>query len=330
MSRVLVTGGAGFIGSNILADLEEAGADILCCDRLEASATGKWRNLAKRTLSDLIDPDRLWTWLSAQGHTLHAIVHMGAISATNPPDADAVAETNFRLSRDLWRWCSEHQVRFVYASSAAVYGGAESGFDDAFDRETLSALRPLNVYGWSKAAFDRWVRLAVDRGEAPPAWAGLRFFNVYGPNEAHKGSMRSVAKQMHEAIAAEQPVSLFRSHRDGVADGEQKRDFVWVRDCSAITAWLADSVPVGAIFNVGSGEARSFYDLAVTMHAAMQKPLAIAWRDTPEDLRAHYQYFTQADLTRLRDAGWSKPMTSLEAGTRAYVEDFLSRPDPYR
>ena len=330
MSLVLVTGAAGFIGSNICAELAGAGWDVAACDRLRTAASGKWRNLAKRPLADFVAPDAMWDWLAAHAGELAAVVHMGAVSATTEPDADLILHTNFTLSRDLWRWCAAHGTPLVYASSAATYGDGALGFADADDLASLRALRPLNAYGWSKALFDAYARRQADRGRAPPRWAGLKFFNVYGPNEGHKGAMRSVVHQLWPRVAAGEGVELFASHRPDYADGGQLRDFVSVRDCAAVVRWLLEDARPSGIYNLGTGRARSFRDLALAVFAAAGRPPRIGYVPTPELIRDAYQYFTQADMSRLRAAGYAAPFTSLEDGVADYVQRHLSQPDPYR
>ena len=331
MSRpvILVTGGAGFIGSNIVADLA-ADHEVAVCDRLGPADDGKWRNLAKHPIADFIAPEAIWAWLARRGEAVEAIVHMGAISSTTHPDADEVMHVNFGLSRDLWDWCAAHQRRLIYASSAATYGDGAAGFDDADDLDSLTRLRPLNVYGWSKALFDIHARREADRGHAPAQWAGLKFFNVYGPNEGHKGPMKSVACQIWPKVAAGEPVRLFKSHREGFADGGQMRDFVHVGDAAAVVRWLLASPGVNGVFNLGSGQARSFADLAQAVFAAAGRPARIEYFDMPEALRDRYQYFTQARLDRLRAAGYAAAFTPLEQGIEDYVRGYLSQPDPYR
>ena len=329
MSLVLVTGAAGFIGSNICADLAEAGWDVAACDRLRTAQGGKWRNLAKRPLVDFVAPDALWDWLAVHAGELGAVVHMGAVSATTEPDADLIVHTNFTLSRDLWRWCAGRGVPLVYASSAATYGDGEAGFADRDDLASLRALRPLNAYGWSKALFDAYARREADRGRAPPRWAGLKFFNVYGPNEGHKGAMRSVVNQLWPPVAAGEGVELFASHRPDYADGGQMRDFVYVRDCAAVVRWLLEAARPSGVYNLGTGRARSFRDLALAVFAAAGREPRIGFVPTPELIRDKYQYFTQADMTRLRAAGYAAPFTALEDGVADYAARFLSQPDPY-
>ena len=327
---MVVTGGAGFIGSNVVARLCEDGRDVAVCDRLRAADAGKWRNLSKHPIADFIAPEALFDWLAAHAAEVEAVVHMGAVSSTTEPDADHIIHTNFGLSRDLFTWCAEHQRRLIYASSAATYGDGSEGFVDDNDPAALAALRPLNAYGWSKALFDAFAARQAARGLAPRQWAGLKFFNVYGPNEAHKGAMKSVAAQIWPEARDGQVVRLFKSHREGYADGGQLRDFVYVRDVAEITAWLLAHETVGGVFNLGSGQARSFQDMALAVFAAAGQTPRIDYFDMPEDLREKYQYFTEADMSRLRQAGYALPMTTLEDGVADYVRGYLSQADPYR
>jgi ADP-L-glycero-D-manno-heptose 6-epimerase len=328
---VLVTGGAGFIGSNIAAKLaENRDLDVVVCDRLRGVDQGKWRNIAKHPIADFVEPEAMFGWLEAHVGDLEAVVHMGAVSSTTEPDADKIVQTNFALSRDLYRWCAERQRRLIYASSAATYGDGSQGFADRDDLESLMSLRPLNAYGWSKALFDIFAVREAGRGHAPPQWVGLKFFNVYGPNEGHKGPMKSVAAQIWPKVAAGEGVSLFKSHREGYADGGQSRDFVYVRDAADVVAWLLASPAANGVYNLGSGRARSFRDLAEAVFKAAGGPAKITYVDTPPTIRAHYQYFTEADMRRLKAAGYTAPLTSLEDGIGDYVRTYLAGPDPYR
>jgi len=333
MSRrmIVVTGGAGFIGSNIVARLvADDRYDVVVCDRLETADLEKWKNLAKHPIADFWSPEVLFEQLERHAEAIEAVVHMGAISATTEPDADLILRTNFTLSRDLWDWCSIRDARLIYASSAATYGDGEQGFEDDDTLEGLSALRPLNAYGYSKLLFDQYAVRQSDRGQSPSQWVGLKFFNVYGPNEGHKGSMKSVVAQIWPKVAAGETVSLFRSHHPDYPDGGQLRDFVFVDDVVDIVAWLLESPSVSGIFNAGSGQARSFDDLAKATFAAAGKPASIAYVDMPETIRDRYQYFTEARMDRIRAAGWPGQSTPLEEGVRRYVQDFLLTADPYR
>jgi ADP-L-glycero-D-manno-heptose 6-epimerase len=256
---------------------------------------------------------------------------MGAISATTATDGDLVAATNLTLPLRLWAACAARGIPFIYASSAATYGDGSLGFEDDMRPAALAALRPLNLYGWSKLAFDRRVADMLARGlPAPPQWAGLRFFNVYGPNEYHKGRMASVLFHKFHEVQGGAPARLFRSDRAGIADGAQQRDFVHVDDCVAVMLWLLDNPQVSGLFNLGSGRARSFLELVQAMFAAMGEAPRIEFVDMPADLRGKYQYFTEAPLERLRAAGFTAPMTTLEEGVGRYVRDFLLRDDPHR
>jgi ADP-L-glycero-D-manno-heptose 6-epimerase len=256
---------------------------------------------------------------------------MGAISSTTEPDVDLIIETNLRLSSSLWGWCAGTGTRFIYASSGATYGDGSEGFDDDPSPEAMAGLRPLNAYGWSKHLFDRRVIRAVrEERVVPPQWAGLKFFNVYGPNEYHKGGMQSVVSQKFAAAAAGEPVTLFRSHRDDVEDGGQLRDFIFVDDCVQVVLWLLDNPDVSGIFNVGTGTARSFRELAEALIAAVGSASPIEYIDTPEAIRPNYQYYTCARMERLREAGYDRPFTSLENGVTAYVQNYLMQPCRYR
>jgi ADP-L-glycero-D-manno-heptose 6-epimerase len=325
----LVTGGAGFIGSHLVADLADRGHKVILCDRLGAG--DKWRNIAKRELEDVVPPEQLFEALDDHGPQIAAVLHMGAISSTTETDGDLLVESNFRLSQDLWTWCAEEGTPLIYASSAATYGDGAQGFDDTAERAELARFRPLNGYGWSKHLFDRWVARRIADGEdTPPQWAGLKFFNVYGPNEYHKGGQASVAWHLFNQIARGEPAKLFRSHHPDYADGEQLRDFVWVGDCVAVVNWLLDNPEANGLFNVGTGQARSFLDLARAVYAALGEAENIEFVPTPESIRDRYQYFTQARIERLRAAGFEQPFTSLEEGVRRYVQDYLQQADPYR
>jgi ADP-L-glycero-D-manno-heptose 6-epimerase len=325
---ILVTGGAGFIGSNIVAALADRGEEVVVCDRLRRN--GKWRNLAKHLVAEIVAPEALHAWLD-RTPPLRAIVHMGAISATTETDGDLTAATNIALPLALWAWCAAHAVPLIYASSAATYGDGSAGFDDDASPAALARLRPLNLYGWSKHAFDRRVADLVARGRPrPPQWAGLKFFNVYGPNEYHKGPMISVVKRKADEIAGGGPATLFRSHRADIPDGHQARDFIWVGDCVDVVLWLLDHPEASGLFNVGTGRARTYVEVARAVFAAMNRAPEIRFVDTPDELRAQYQYFTQARMERLRAAGYDRPFTALEDGVATYVRDYLLAADPYR
>ena len=326
----VVTGGAGFIGSNIVAALEARGQNnVVVVDRLGHDE--KWRNLAKRELADVVMPEHLFTFLDANKTKVDTIFHMGAISATTETDADLILTSNFSLSLALWKWAAINRVRLIYASSAATYGDGSAGFDDDNSLEHLARLRPLNAYGWSKNLFDRRVaRKLKDNRIKPPQWVGLKFFNVYGPNERHKGAQSSVVSQVYPQAAIDNPCHLFRSHHPDYADGGQLRDFIYIDDCVDVMMWLLDNPQVNGLFNVGTGRARSFLDLANAVFRALDKEPYIKFIDTPLEIRDKYQYFTEAKMTRLQEAGYTNPFTSLEDGVTRYVREYLSASDPYR
>ena len=325
---ILVTGGAGFIGSNLVAALCERGVSVAVSDRLRSN--DKWRNLAKADFRELIEPEALGAWLAGRGR-LDAVVHLGAISATTERDADLIFDVNVRLSARLWEWCAAHDTPFIYASSAATYGAGAQGFDDDQQLAALAQLRPLNAYGWSKHHFDRRVLAGIAAGQgAPPQWVGLKFFNVYGPNEYHKGTMQSVVAQKYPLVAAGQPVTLFTSHHPDYPDGGQMRDFIYVEDCVNVILWLLERPQVSGLYNLGSGRARSFSDLARAIAAAAGVPARIAFIPMPEAIRPNYQYYTEARMQKLRDAGYDRPFTSIEDGVRRYVEGYLAVADKYR
>lgn len=327
---IFVTGGAGFIGSNIVAKLaEDPSLDVVVCDRLREAELGKWRNIAKHPIGDFVAPEAMFDWLEKRWRDVELVVHMGAVSSTTEPDADKIIHSNFTLSRDLFRWCADHQRRFIYASSAATYGDS-TDFQDRDDLEWLAGLRPLNTYGWSKALFDLFAARQAARDYAPPQWVGLKFFNVYGPNEEHKHSMKSVASQIWPKVRDGHSVQLFKSYREGVPDGGQTRDFVYVRDVADVIGWLAKNEQVNGVYNLGSGTARTFEDLARAVFAAAGREPQIEYTPMPPAIRDKYQYFTQANMERLQAAGYNQPMTTLEDGVSDYVKRYLSQPDPYR
>jgi len=326
---LLVTGGAGFIGSNVVAALNDSGrSDVAVCDLLGQGS--KWRNLAKRQLADILAPAELPAWLDGR-RRLDAIIHLGAISETTATDGDLVIETNFRLSMRLLDWCTVHATPFIYASSAATYGDGEKGFNDDPQPAALKALRPLNLYGWSKHLFDLAVAGRAARCERlPRQWAGLKFFNVFGPNEYHKGAMMSVLAKRFDEVKAGRKVHLFKSHRHGIADGDQRRDFIYVDDAVRVLLWLLATPSVSGLFNVGTGKARSFKDLMLAAYAALGTPPNIEYIEMPASIRDSYQYFTQSDVDRLQRAGYNGRFTALEDPVDSYVKGYLDSTDRYR
>jgi ADP-L-glycero-D-manno-heptose 6-epimerase len=325
----VVTGGAGFIGSNIVHGLEAAGrGPVAVVDHIDSDE--KAANIAKRKAVETVAPQDLFSLLEDNRGRIQGVIHMGAISATTETRLVRIIKNNIILSRDLWEWCADQGVPYIYASSAATYGDGALGFDDDGSIPALKALKPLNMYGWSKAQFDIWVAERIaDGGSAPPGWAGLKFFNVFGPNEYHKGRMQSVARQVYEKAKRDEACTLFKSHHPDYPDGGQLRDFVWVGDCVDMVMWLLDHPEASGLFNCGSGKARSFADLAAAVYRALGKEPMIEFVPTPEDIRDKYQYFTEARMERIRAAGYDHPSTPLEEGVRRYVQDFLHTDDPY-
>lgn len=325
---ILVTGGAGFIGSNLHAALHEREAHTILVDRLRNG--GKWRNLRNHPPTQLIEPELLDDFL-ATSPPIRAVVHLGAISETTATDGDLVWRSNVTLSQNLWNWCASKAVPFIYASSASTYGDGSAGFDDIPNLAALRRLRPLNLYGWSKHAFDLWATAQCATGKPrPPQWAGLKFFNVYGPNEYHKGKMVSVVKNKNDEIAGGRPATLFRSDNPNVADGAQARDFIWVDDVVAALLFLLDHPEVSGLFNLGTGVARTYLDLARAVCKARGTAERIEFVPMPNGLVGQYQSFTQATMNRLRAAGFDHDYTTLEDGIARYIGCHLTQSDPYR
>jgi ADP-L-glycero-D-manno-heptose 6-epimerase len=313
----------------VVASLNEVGATDVVVSDLLGRDDAKWRNLAKHQVADLVPPAELARWLGSR--KLDAVIHMGAISDTTVTDGDLVMENNFRLSMRLLDWCTVTRTPFVYASSAATYGDGSHGFDDDWSLDALRRLKPMNLYGWSKHLFDLAV---VDRHtkkeKMPPHWVGLKFFNVYGPNEYHKGHMASILAKVFDIAKAGQPVRLFKSHREGIADGDQRRDFIYVDDAISVLRWFLEASGISGIFNVGTGKAESFRDMIAAMFKSLHLPVTIEYIDMPETIRQQYQYFTEARVERLRGAGYNGGFTSLEAAVEQYVTGYLDRHDRYR
>jgi ADP-L-glycero-D-manno-heptose 6-epimerase len=325
---ILVTGGAGFIGSNLHAALQADGYDTVIADWL--GSDGKWRNLRHHPPGLVIAPEALDDFLATRP-ALGAVVHLGAISETTATDGDLVWRSNVTLSQKLWSWCAKEGVRFIYASSAATYGDGAAGFDDDMSLLALNRLRPLNLYGWSKHAFDLWIARQLEAGApAPPAWAGVKFFNVYGPNEYHKGKMISVVKVKHDELRAGGPIKLFRSDRPDLADGAQARDFIYIDDVVAALRFMLTAPALAGLYNLGTGLARTYYDLGRAVCAANNEAANIEFIDMPVNLRGQYQSFTQAPMTRLRQAGFNHDFKTLEQGIDTYIQSYLTQPDPYR
>jgi ADP-L-glycero-D-manno-heptose 6-epimerase len=319
---LLVTGAGGFIGSNVACALAADGRSVVACDTFAHDQA--WKYLAPALIHDVIGPDQTLAWLSTNAERVSAIVHLGAISSTTETGLNQFITNNIRLTLDLWSHASAHSTTFIYASSAATYGDGSNGFLDDDSPSALASLRPLNPYGWSKHVVDRRIIDDVARSRPVPArWAGLKFFNVYGPNEGHKGSMRSVAHQLYPFAAAGESVKLFKSDNPAYADGGQLRDFIYVKDCCAVVRNMLAAPALSGIFNVGTGTARSFADLATAVFRAVDREPRIEYVDMPSALRGRYQYFTEADTSKLTAAGFAPSFHDLESGVADYVHTHL-------
>lgn len=328
----IVTGGAGFIGSNLVASLEARNLHpIIVCDKL--GTDDKWHNLRMHAPSAVIAPEALIGWLDAAvkaGKKIDAIFHIGAEAYTTETDVDLILRNNFEFSLALYHWAAAHKVRFIYTSSVATYGDGDHGFKDDETFEYLHSLKPLNPYGWSKNLFDMQVARLRAEGVSPPQVVGLKLFHVYGPNEYHKGNQRSVLTQMFAPASKGLAVKLFKSENPKYKDGNQARDFVYVKDCCDVLLWALDNAAVNGLFNVGTGTARTFNDLAAALFKSLgQKAPRIDYIDMPMAVRHKYQYYTQATLEKLRAAGYTKPFTPIEDGVVDFVKHLISG-DPYR
>ena len=326
---IIVTGAAGFIASNLLCDFNETGyTDLLLIDDL--CDGNKWKNIAKLKFFDLIDYNQDILSELSKYSNIEIVYHLGANSSTLASDAKSVFETNFKSSKFWWEWCTENNVPLVYASSAATYGDGSAGFSDTLTLHEMDRLKPLNLYGWTKHQFDKWALERSDQGYCPPSWCGLKFFNVFGPNEYHKGEMRSVMAKNYHLVCENQPIGLFKSYRAEYKHGEQCRDFIYVKDCSRITRWLGERNGVNGLFNVGTGNARTFLDVGNGISAAAGVEASIEFIDMPEVLKEKYQYHTQADMKKLQEAGYNGPYTPLESALDDYVQNYLAMRDAYR
>ncbi len=317
-ARVLVTGGAGFIGSALVWALNRRGCDdVVVCDILGTSE--KWRNLAPLRFADYVEAEALLPRLQTGAlGKFDLVLHLGACSSTTEKDATYLIKNNFEFTKDLAAWSLAGKARFIYASSAATYGDGSAGMAD--DDSKLDTLRPLNMYGYSKHLFD----LHAKRAGFLNKMVGLKYFNVFGPNEDHKGDMRSVVHKSFGQVKNEGVIQLFKSYRKDFGDGEQKRDFLYVKDAVAMTLHLAATPKAGGLFNIGSGIARTWLDLANAVFAALGRKPKIKFIEMPESLRDKYQYYTQANITRLRAAGYQEPVTSLEDAVADDVRNYLA------
>ena len=335
---IIITGAAGFIGSVVAGELNQKGYnDLILVD--DFSKKEKERNYIDLKYKSLVDRNNFFEWFKENHEEVDFVVHLGARTDTTEFDWNVFQKLNVDYTETMFTLCAEYQIPLVYASSAATYGNGELGYDDS--HEVVEKLQPLNPYGRSKNEVDKWI---LKQEKQPPFWAGLKFFNVYGPNEYHKGRMASVIFHSFNQINATGNVKLFRSHRPDFADGQQLRDFIYVKDIASVIAFMIDAKTQSrkdaenahcsqliahnlksGLYNLGTGKARSFYDLAANTFKAMGKDVNIEFIDIPEDIRDKYQYFTEANMTKLREAGYDKEFTSLEDGVADYVKNYLMR-----
>ncbi|MBQ6667743.1 MAG: ADP-glyceromanno-heptose 6-epimerase [Bacteroidales bacterium] len=321
MKYVVVTGAVGFIGSCMLQKLHEEGVgELVAVD--DFSKTEKARNTENKSYIHKVNRTEFFSWLEMNAGQVDFIIHLGARTDTTETRWEIFQELNLNYTKEVWSACSLYQIPLIYASSAATYGAGEFGYVDS--HAVVEKLRPLNLYGISKNEFDKWALEQDDEDEkTPPFWAGLKFFNVYGPNEYHKGRMASVVFHAYRQICETGRVRLFRSHRPDFKDGQQLRDFVYVKDLVKVIRFLMRYQPACGLYNVGTGHARSFYDLAANTFKAMDREVDIEFIDTPMDIRDKYQYFTEADMGKLHHAGYSEPFHTLEEGITDYVRNYL-------
>ena len=319
MRYILITGAAGFIGSCLAGNLNRKGQnDLILVD--EFSQLHKIPNLEGKHYAIKVERDELFSWLESEQPIIDLVYHLGARTDTTEFDYAILERLNLEYSKDIWSYCSRHDIPLVYASSAATYGDGGKGYED--DHRHVNALEPLNPYGISKNEFDKW---ALQQQDTPPHWYGLKFFNVYGPNEYHKGRMASVIFHAFNQIKEKGSVNLFRSHHPDYMDGRQLRDFIYVKDVIAVCQWLAEHLPTSGIYNLGTGKARSFEDLVLATFSALDMEPDIRFVDMPEDIRSRYQYFTEAVMDKLKTAGYDAPFHSLEEGIADYVRNYLAK-----
>ena len=314
---IVVTGAAGFIGSYFVSYLNRKEREnIIVVD--DFSYPEKNKNLNGKKIVGQIERTEFIEWFKENAEKVTFVYHLGARTNTAEFDTELLNELNVEYSQSIWEICTEHKIGLIYASSAATYGLGEHGYKDS--KDVIDKLEPLNPYGRSKNEFDKW---AFAQSETPPFWAGLKFFNVYGPNEYHKGRMASVIFHAHKQIEESGGMKLFQSHNPDYKDGEQKRDFVYVKDLAQVMLWLREAMPKNGLYNMGSGKARTFLDLVNATFKAMGKEPKVSFIPTPEDIRDKYQYFTEADMSKLKEAGYTDDFTSLEEGVKDYVQNYL-------
>ncbi len=315
---IVITGGAGFIGSSVVKKLNDEGiSEIVIVDNLGNSE--KWKNINGLNFIDYFNKKEFYEMVINETvpFSIETVIHMGACSSTTEYDADYLMQNNLRFSKELIKYCLPQRARFIYASSAATYGDGEKGYSD--NEENISELRPLNMYGYSKQLFDIWLQ----NMDLLDKVAGLKFFNVYGPNEYHKGDMRSVVHKAYEQILQTGKVKLFKSYREDYKDGGQKRDFIYIKDIMDIIYYFMENPDINGLYNLGTGDASTWLELVTPIFEAVGKPVNIEFIEMPDTLKDKYQYFTQADITKLRKSGYSKEMHNVKAGVKDYVENYL-------
>jgi ADP-L-glycero-D-manno-heptose 6-epimerase len=326
-ASIIVTGSAGFIGSCMAQYLNEKGyRNLILVDDFGVEA--KRKNWESKAYAHIVERHSLFDWLETHQPKIDIVIHLGARTDTTEFDYSIHEALNVQYSKDIWAYCAANQVPLIYASSAATYGAGEFGYDD--DHALTEKLQPLNPYGISKNEFDKWALHQSKENSQPPFWAGLKFFNVYGPNEYHKGRMASVIWHAFNQIQKDGVVKLFKSHKEEYKDGEQLRDFVYVKDVVSVIGWMMESMVNGewsigkdGLYNLGTGTARAFNDLVKATFSGLDLAPNIVFIDMPEDIRDKYQYFTEANMKKLRDAGYAEPFYSLEAGVGDYVRGYL-------
>lgn len=317
---ILITGAAGFIGANAVRSYAASGAKIISVDSLEYF-DGRTEHHGI-DFGTRVDRMKLFDWLKTEKPEISAILHLGACANTMETNREYLWKMNVEYSQQLWNYAKDEDIPFVYASSAATYGDGSLGYDD--DESLIPKLKPLNLYGESKQVFDIWALEQDKLGEAPPLWSGWKFFNVFGAGERHKGPMASVALHGFDQIQQSGKIRLFKSHREGIADGHQKRDFIYVDDVLSVMQFALENEIEPGIYNLGTGKSRTFLDLANAVFAALGKEPNIEFIDTPIAIRDKYQYLTEATMDRVRELGYSKEFTSLEDGVKKYVEILTS------
>ncbi|MDH5603733.1 MAG: ADP-glyceromanno-heptose 6-epimerase [Cyclobacteriaceae bacterium] len=316
---IVVTGAAGFIGSCLIKKLNDEGhKKVVAVDDFQFVA--KEENLKGKDIGKKVEREAFFKWLDSHHEEVEFIFHIGARTDTTEFNQELFDVLNINYTKSMWKKCTDYKIPLVYASSAATYGDGDQGYDD--NEATMHLLKPLNPYGMSKHVVDLWI---LEQKEAPPFWAGLKFFNVYGPNEYHKGRMASVVFHAFNQIREKESMNLFRSHNPSYKDGEQMRDFIYVKDVLDVCNWLMKNQKKSGIYNLGSGKARTFYDLVSAVFDALEKKRNIGFIDTPEDIRDKYQYFTQSEMGKLKSSGYNKPFYSLEEGIEDYVREYLVR-----